>query len=143
MNSLEEIMKRIRRIINNEIDLTKRELEEYKEKQRDVESYWGVGGNYRRYEKCVDKREAHLEELEALTKQATQGVVQTETLRLYPWYCPTCQTVIYLSDKRCRTTANFSEIIDCPVCQRTLYRAGKYTTWEAVRNSRRTEVGPG
>ena len=139
MNKIEEIVRRINRIIDIEVGITKRERDEYEEKKHSEASYWGIGGNYRRYEKCVEAREAHLEELEALRKQSTSGVEVTEELRLYPFFCPTCQMTTYLSDSRSRHGGN-SDIIDCPVCMRTLYRAGNYTTWKTIRGSRHTEL---
>lgn len=139
MNTLDEIRKRIDRIIDNEVKLTEKELETFTQKQRDEESYWGVGGNYRRYEVCINKRQAHLDELEVLRQQSRQGLQMTETLKLYPWACPTCEMVIYLPDRKCRRGGT-SEIIDCPVCQRTLYRSGAYTTWETIKGSRKTQL---
>lgn len=140
MTKMNTIIERLRRVIVIERATTERERDQYEAKKHDEESYWGVGGNYRRYEKCVDQREAHLEELEALERLLDKGVQMTEKLRLYPWYCPSCQDLIYLSDSRCRRTGNGTEIIDCPVCQRTLYRAGAYTTWDAIKGSQITEV---
>lgn len=139
MNSMDEIRKRIDRIIDNETNLTNKELEEFTQKQHAEESYWGVGGNYRRYEACIDRRKEHLEELQIIKKQARAGLQHTETLRLYPWACPTCEMVVYLTDQRSRRGFG-SEIIDCPICQRTLYRAGYSTKWETIQGSKKTET---
>lgn len=139
MNSIAEIMRRIRRVIDIEIGITQREAEKFEEKKHAEESYWGIGGNYRRYEKCVEAREKHIEELEALKKQSLQDIQLTEELKLYPWSCPSCQMIIYLENSKSRYGGN-SEIIDCPVCSRTLYRSGHYTTWQIVKGSRRTEL---
>lgn len=141
MNGLEEIKRRLKRVIDNEIALTERERAEFEAKKRSEEEYWGFGGNYCRFEKCEEKRVHHLEELEALAETLSSGAVVKEQLRLYPWYCPSCQMTVYLDDRRCRFTGSGSEIIDCPICQRTLYRAGNHTTWDVIKGSRYTSVG--
>lgn len=140
MTNLQIIIERMRRVLRIEKDITERERDQFEEKKHDEESYWGVGGNYCRYEKCVDQREAHLEELEALDKLIRDGAQPTEKLQLYPWYCPTCQDLIYLNDSRCRRTNTGTDIIDCPICQRTLYRGGVKTTWDVIKGSKYTEV---
>lgn len=139
MNSLTEIKRRLARVINNEMALTEKELKEFGQKKYEESQMWGVGGNYRRYEKCEEARQDHLEELKALEKVIYHGANRTEKLRLYPWACPSCQMVVYMEDQRSRTGGG-SEIIDCPICQRTLYRSGNYTEWETVAGSKRTEV---
>lgn len=139
MNTINEIRRRIGRVIDNEVALTEKELETFTQKQHDEASYWGIGGNYRRYEICINKRQAHLDELEILRRQSGEGLQVTEKLQLYPWACPSCEMVLYLTDNRSRHGGG-SEIIDCPICQRTLYRAGNYTTWETIKGSRKTEL---
>ena len=139
MNKIEEIKRRINRVIDIEVGITTRERDEFEQKRSDNESYYGLGGPYRRYSKCIQEREDHLEELEALRKQSGAGLQLTEKLRLYPWYCPSCQMTTYLDDSRSRYGGN-SEIIDCPICQRTLYRAANYVTWDTVKGSRHAET---
>lgn len=139
MNSIEEIKRRIKRILDIERRITTRERDEFEEKKRGEEEYWGCGGNYSRYEKCVEAREHHLGELDVLEKQSGHGLVHTETLRFYPWACPNCQMVVYLTDSKCRY-GGAGDIVDCPVCSRTLYRSGHYTTWEVVKDSKKTEL---
>lgn len=143
MNKIEEIVRRINRIIDIEVGITKRERDEFEEKKHGEESYWGLGGNTRRYEKCVEAREEHLEQLEALRKQSTHGIQETEELRLYPFWCPSCQTMIYLSDSKSRHTGEGSDIVDCPVCMRTLFRSGQYTTWNVIKGSKYTQLHRG
>lgn len=139
MNSISEIRKRINRVIDNEIELTTKERDKFEEKMHDEESYYGFGGQYQRFERCMQKREKHLEELEQLRDQSSAGLQMTETLRLYPWACPSCEMVIYLTDGRSRYGLG-SEIVDCPICQRTLYRSGYSTKWDVVKGSKYTET---
>lgn len=136
MNTINVIKERIERVIKQEEELTERELEKWTRKKHDEESYWGCGGNYRRYEKLEDSRKAHLQELKALRK-GFGSVRTTEALTLYPWYCPDCQLTVYLSDS---TSRNHNEIVDCPICNRTLYRAAKRVNWEVITGSRRADT---
>lgn len=139
MNKIEEIKRRINRVIDIEVGITERERDEFEQKRSDNESWYGLGGPYDRYTKCIESRERHLEELEALRSQASHGLQLTEKLKLWPWWCPSCQMTIYLDDSRCRYGGT-SEIIDCPLCQRTLYRSAHYVTWDAVQGSRHAEL---
>ena len=56
MNKIEVIRERIERVIKQEEDITQRELEKWSHKKHEEESYWGIGGNYRRYEKLEESR---------------------------------------------------------------------------------------
>ena len=136
MNKIEVIRERIERVIKQEEDITQRELEKWSRKKHEEESYWGIGGNYRRYEKLEESREAHLEELKALRK-GFGSIQETENLVMYPWYCPDCQMTVYLADSSSR---NHNDIIDCPICNRTLFRAARRITWEVIRGSRRADT---
>lgn len=139
MNKIEEIKRRIKRVIDIEIGITTRERDEFEQKRSDNESWYGLGGPYDRYTKCIDSRENHLEELEALKNQVENGLQLTETLKLWPWWCPSCQMTTYLDDSRSRHGGT-TDIIDCPLCQRTLYRAAHYVTYETIKGSRHAEV---
>ena len=136
MNKIEVIRERIERVIKQEEDITQRELEKWSRKKHDEESYWGIGGNYRRYEKLEESRQEHLQELKALRK-GFGSVQETEELTLYPWYCPDCQLTVYLADSSSR---NHNDIIDCPICNRTLFRAAKRIRWQTIRGSRRADT---
>lgn len=136
MNSIDVIQERIRRVIQQERDITTRERDEFRQKKRDEEVYWGLGGNYGRFEACEEKREKHLKELDAL-ENGFGGVRQTEELRLYPFYCPTCQVTTYLDTK---TSRQGRDIVDCPLCNRTLFRGAESVTWEVIQGSRRAKT---
>lgn len=136
MNSMEVIRERIRRVLRIEQSITERERDEFRQKKHDEEAYWGVGGNYSRFEKCQKKREEHLQELRQLERNL-ESYRPTETLTLYPWHCPTCRMTVYLDSSASR---NHNEIVDCPVCNRTLYRAAKRVNWEVITGSRRADT---
>ena len=136
MISIEKVKERIRRVIQNEREATERERDEFRTKKHDEESYWGCGGNYRRYEACEEKREKHLKELRQL-ENSFEAFRPTEELKLWPFYCPSCQVTTYLSSNASRQRR---DIIDCPLCNRTLYRAADHVTWEVIAGSRRTKT---
>ena len=136
MNDIKVIQERILRVIRIERDITTRERDEFRQKKHDEEIYWGMGGNYRRFEQAEEKREQHLAELDAL-ERGFGGIRPTEELRLYPFYCPTCQLTTYLSVKASRGR---NEVIDCPICNRTIYRAADSVSWEVIQGSRRAKT---
>lgn len=140
MNSIQEIKRRIQRVIDIEKGITQREIDEYNQKKYDQEAVFGLGGFYDRYEKCVEKREKHMEELEALEVNAGGHLIITDTMTMYPFYCPDCQLELLLRDQRTRYTG-LGEVVDCPLCGRPLYRSAKKKTWEIVRGSEHAEVG--
>lgn len=138
MNTIQEIKRRIHRVIEIERGITQREIDEYNQKKHDQEAVFGLGGFYDRYEKCIEKRQAHLDELEAIDKQAGSALL-TETLVLYPFWCPTCQLEILLRGSQCRHTLE-GDVIDCPICSRTLWRSARSRHWEVVKGSEKVEV---
>jgi len=131
MKSMEVIRQRLLRVLKIEQSITERERDEFKQKKHDEESYYGIGGNYSRYEKCQQKREDHLRELKRLEKNL-ETYRPTDELKLYPWFCPTCRMRIFLESSASR---GVNEVVDCPVCSRTIFRAAKSTTWEIIRGS--------
>lgn len=136
MNSIEVIQERIRRVIRIEREITQRERDEFAQKKKDEEIYWGMGGNYNRFDNCQAKREQHLQELDAL-ERSFGGYRPTEELRLYPFYCPNCQVTTYLDAK---TSRGGRDIVDCPLCNRTLFRSADSVTWETIKGSRRAKT---
>lgn len=67
-------------------------------------------------------------------------LIITDTMTMYPFYCPDCQLELLLRDQRTRYTG-MGEVVDCPLCGRPLYRSAKKKTWEIVRGSEHAEVG--
>lgn len=130
MKSLEKIKERIIAAIQKEEIKTRSEMEELSRKQHDNMDFYGIGGPYQRYERAISRRQDHLSELEALRKaQCTMTVL--ETLRLYGYYCPSCNERIYLQGRD-------PEAVGCPICSRRIYRDGRYTEWSVQKDSRIT-----
>lgn len=133
MKTNEQIKAAILNVIDKDIARTEKELEEYEQKLRDNESYYGCGGFYRRFEKCIEKRERHIEDIKEMRK--TFGVaVQTDRVTVWSYYCPTCQTKVMLS------SSFGKDVVDCPVCRRTIYKANSKEYFDVVRGSRFCEV---
>lgn len=130
MKKIEIIKEHIFTIIQKEEIKTQSEMEELSRKQHANMSFYGIGGFYQRYERAIDRRKKHLSELENLRK-AQNSVVCLEPLRLYGYFCPSCQEKIYLQERS-------PETVDCPICSRRIYKDGIYTEWNVQKNSRFT-----
>ena len=132
MKELEKIKEKILTIIQKEEIKTQSEIEELPRKQQDNMDFYGIGGPYQRYEKAIERRRNHLSELEALRKTQT-SVVVLETLRLYGYFCPSCNEKVYLQGQN-------PDTVECPICNRRIYRDGVYTEWNIQKNSRFTRL---
>ena len=132
MKRIEKIKERISSIIHKEENQTLVEIEELRNKQAASMSYYGVGGPYQRYETAISKRKNHLKELDALMKAQGKSVIM-EKLRLYGYYCPSCEEKIYLTYKQ-------PEKVDCPICMRTIFRSGLHTEWNIEKESQYTKL---
>lgn len=130
MEKLEKIKGRILAAIQKEEARTRSEIKDLFQKQRSGMESYGVGGPYRRYERAISRRQDHLSQLEALRK-AQCAVTVLETLRLYGYYCPSCNERIYLQGRD-------PEAVVCPICSRRIYRDGRYTEWSVQKDSRIT-----
>lgn len=130
MQKIEKIRERILTIIQREEIITQSEKEALFQKQQSNKCYYGIGGSYQRYEQAIERREKHLSELEALRKAQNSPVI-LEPLRLYGYFCPSCNEKIYLREKN-------PETMDCPLCSRRIYRDGVYTEWNVQKKSRFT-----
>lgn len=139
MVSIEKIKARIAAVIDREIAIAQKEIEEFEQKIHDNEEWYGLGGWYTQFEKAKQRRERHIEDLEAL-KSAQARTVKLETLKLYPWYCPSCQEVIYTTDSRPKHFMN--NTIDCPRCLRPIYKAANWTTWNVEAGSKYSDTRP-
>lgn len=133
MVSIKVIKQRIAAVIDREIEIAKKEAAEFEQKKKDNDYVYGLGGWHRQFEKAQERREQHIEELEAL-KTAQGAAVILEKLKLYPFYCPDCQQVIYLDDSRVKNYRN--DTIDCPLCERPIYRSAACVEWNIQKNSR-------
>ena len=132
MKKLEKIKEKILTIIQKEEIKTQSEIEELPRKQQDNMDFYGIGGPYQRYEHAIERRRNHLSELEALRKTQT-SVVVLETLRLYGYFCPSCNEKVYLQGQN-------PDTVECPICNRRIYRDGVYTEWNIQKNSRFTRL---
>ena len=139
MVSIEKIKARIAAVIDREIARAQKEIEEFEQKIHDNEDWYGLGGWYTQFNKAKERREKHIEDLEAL-KMTQARTVKLETLKLYPWYCPSCQEVIYTTDSRPKHFANGT--IDCPRCERPIYKAANWTTWNIEAGSKYNDTRP-
>ena len=127
MNRIDKIKERISSIIHKEEQQTLAEIVKLKNKQASNMSYYGLGGPYQRYETAISRRKTHLIELDAIKKAQGKSVIM-EKLRLYAYYCPTCQEKIYLTYKQ-------PETVNCPICMRTIFRSGLHTEWNIEKDS--------
>ena len=133
MVSIEKIKQRIEALIDREIAITQKEITEFEEKIRGNGQCYGLGGWDTQFNKAKERRETHIEDLEAL-KKSQGGAVILDNMKLYPFYCPSCQRTIYLDDSAVK---NYREnTIDCPLCTRPIYRSAKYIEWKIQRGSR-------
>ena len=132
MKKLEKIKEKILTIIQKEEIKTQSEIEELPRKQQDNMDFYGIGDPYQRYEKAIERRRNHLSELEALRKTQT-SVVVLETLRLYAYFCTSCNEKVYLQGEN-------PDTVECPICNRRIYRDGVYTEWNIQKNSRFTRL---
>lgn len=139
MVSIQKIKQRITAVIDREIEIAKREIAEFEQKIHDNEEWYGLGGWYTQFAKAKERREKHIEELKAL-RRAQGYAVKLETLKLYPWYCPSCQEVIYTTDSRPAHIMNGT--IDCPRCTRPIYKAANWTTWNVEAGSKYSDTKP-
>lgn len=137
MVSIEKIKARIAAVIDREIAIAQKEIAEFEEKIYGNEQFYGLGGWYTQFNKAKERRENHIEELEAL-KRAQGGSVILDNFKLYPFYCPSCQRTIYLDDNAVK---NYREnTIDCPLCTRPIYRSAQYVEWKIQRGSRHARL---
>ena len=137
MNSINKIKERFKNIIDKEINRTKKELNIYVQKMIDNDSYYGLGGMHSRYEKAIERREKHLEELTQLNEQSCGKTVMLEKLTVYPFFCPNCQLQVMLNLNTYRNKRE--ETIDCPICYRPIYKTCRCKSWNIEKGSEYVE----
>lgn len=133
MVSIQVIKRRIDAVICREIAIASKEAEDFNRKKRENMAAYGLGGWYRQFEKAEERRKEHIEALEALRKAQGTAVI-LEDMRLYPFFCPSCQRTVYLDDMAVKNYRE--ETIDCPICTRPIYRAAKCIEWKVQKGSR-------
>ena len=65
----QSITERVRGILKARKEQLEKEIKYWRHKMNDTESFWGMGGPYRRQEQALEAREAELEELEEFERQ--------------------------------------------------------------------------
>ena len=135
MRSIAEVKKRINDIINREIEKTRKEIEDFERKIDDNEGYYGLGGWYTQFTKAKERREKHLEELEAL-KKTQGGYTVLDTVIMYAYSCRKCQMKVLLS-------SGYGEKVYCPVCEMPIYKSSEREVMKIERGSRRAILKDG
>lgn len=150
MKKLEKIKEQILAIIQKEESKTRSELEVLSRKQQDNMDFYGIGGPYQRYEHAIERRRNHLSELEALRKTQA-SVVVLESLRLYGYFCPSCNEKFTFRTKILKlwtvqsAAAGFTKMAltrngmcrktaDIPVCTGMIPEKGGITRWHYTKN---------
>lgn len=105
-----DIKERVGRIIQQQRKTLQGEIELYKEKLRDTESYWGCGGAYNRQQAAIDKREAQLEELDDFEMQLKHTAKHQE-VTMYIFGCSSCKSITMVNRQP------FDDWHECPVCR--------------------------
>ena len=104
---------RIQKVIDQRRKQLIKERDEYERKMYDTESYYGLGGAYRRQEAARDKREEQLNELDDFEKQLKNTTRHFETT-VYFFGCSKCGAV-------CMTTKQpFDDWHECPTCRQMI-----------------------
>lgn len=108
------ITDRVRQILRARKAQLEKEIQEWKHKMCDTESYWGFGGPYKRQEEALGRREKELEELEEFERQLGQYTPHKE-ISMYAVYCRNCGTIAMSSQQ---LTGEWHE---CPCCKKMIY----------------------
>ena len=133
MRTINDVRARVQQIIEKEITKTEKEIADFKEKIRDNEVCYGGGGWYTQFARAKERREAYLEELKALSKSNGGASVITDEVHIYSYFCPSCGLKVMLN-------AGYGERVECPVCQRLIYKANDGEVMKIVRGSRQAKV---
>lgn len=135
MKPIAEVKRRINDIIDREIEKTEKEIEDFERKINDNESYYGLGGWYTQFNKAKERREEHLEELEAL-KKTQGGYTVLDDVTMYAYGCPACMIKVLLSSE-------YGEKVYCPICERPIYKTSEREVMKVERGSRRAVLKDG
>lgn len=110
----QSITDRVRGLIKARKEQLTKEIAEWQHKMNDTESYWGLGGPYKRQEQARDAREKELEELEEFERQLGKYIPKTE-ISMYAVYCRNCGTIVMSS------TQPVGEWHECHACKKMIY----------------------
>lgn len=109
----------IRLVIKKHKNQLEKEIQEWKKKMRDTESYWGFGGPYKRQEKALELREKELEELEELERQLGRYTPYKD-ITVYVVYCRNCGNIVMSRQQP------INEWHECPHCKKMIYDNNPY-----------------
>lgn len=110
----QSITERVRGILKARKEQLEKEIKYWRHKMNDTESFWGMGGPYRRQEQALEAREAELEELEEFERQLGRYIPKKE-ISMYGLYCRNCGTITLISTQPTR------EWHECPACKKMIY----------------------
>lgn len=90
MEYMEKLEVSIKQIIENRVAKLEAEIEMLRKSQQADESYYGIGGPYRRRERAMDKRENEITELNDFVKQMHLKVIANSVV-YFSIYCTNCR----------------------------------------------------
>lgn len=105
-----DIKERVGRIIQQKRETLEKEIELYRKKLNETESYWGCGGAYSRQQAAIEKREMQMEELDDFEMQLKKAEKHQEVL-MYVFGCSNCKSITLVNRQP------FSDWHECPVCR--------------------------
>lgn len=108
------IKDRVAAIIRRQQQTLQDEIEMYRRKLRETESYWGCGGPYNRQEAAIEKREKQLEELNDFEMQL-KYVEKHQDVHMYIFGCKHCGSITMVNQQP------FDDWHECPVCRNMVY----------------------
>lgn len=108
------IKDRVAAIIQQQRRTLQAEIEMYRQKLYETESYWGCNGPYRRQEAAIEKREKQLEELDDFEMQLKR-VEKHQNVSMYIFGCRSCGSITMVSQQP------FDKWHECPVCRNMVY----------------------
>lgn len=108
------IKDRVQAIIQHQRLTLQEEIDTYRKKMYDTESYWGFGGPYRRQEAAAEKREAQLKELDDFEEQLKHAK-KHQDVRMYIFGCRSCGSITMTS------RPPFDDWHECPVCRKMVH----------------------
>lgn len=110
----QNIQERVAGVIESRREQLKKEINDWEEKLRDTELYWGLGGPYQRQAEALERRKAELEELEDFARQ--QGYIKRhQPARMHVLYCRECGNIVMSLHT---PGGNWHE---CPSCKKMIY----------------------
>lgn len=112
------IKEQILDIIQKRKDRLNLEINEFADKKRAESVYWGGGGNVERYQRCIDKREEEIRELDALKNNYGGDTYDKVKHIRYRYRCSHCGLTF---DTRWQIGGNH---VECPGCS---YEVAKET----------------